>query len=779
MSISTVTVTWTEQDIGQAPLGGNITFTLNEPVSDATSGVDYRPVPKTYFFTSATGTSGALIANDDVTLQPAGSYYTITVAITGQAPYTFTSQILFANGGSQTLAFLQANAAVPAAQYQAYLPLPTGTPAAGQVPVVQADGSTQTAWGSGGGGGGGNVDSVTAADTSVVVGGTLSNPTVRTNTLDVIAADHPPAANWSNNSKKITSVANGSASTDAAAFGQIPTALPPDGTASGDLSGTYPGPSVAKIQGTAISSPPGGTTEFLRGDGTWAVPSGSGGAVSSVFGRTGAVAAQTGDYTAAQVGADASGAAAAAQAAAEAASDPAGSASTAQSNAETFATSAVGTETTRAEAAEALLAPKASPALTGSPTAPTQTTGDSSTKIATDAFVGSAVAAETARAEAAEALLAPLAGAAFTGPVSVTESAAAGGVLTVVNSHTTPASPTAGYIAQSAADLVLGVSVTGDTVPRLTIDSNGKLAWGPGGSTATDTDLYRNGVATLKTDGALQTGGTLNAANGSLVVSTGAAAFAYASSGGQAVKVTNTTTAPTNPTTQLVAKSAADATLGVQVTGDTQQRILVDSNGKHTWGSGSAAGDVVLQRSAAGVLQLTTGQFSMNSQKITSVANGTASTDAAAFGQIPAALPPNGAAGGVLSGSYPNPGFATTPLPESGGTMTGWLAPAVAALTFGTTIALNAALGNAFALTLTASTGTLSNPTNPVDGQTIRVRVIQDATGGRTLAFGTAYDFGAAGAPTLSTAASKVDILGFEYVASLSKWCYLGAGLGF
>lgn len=44
---------------------------------------------------------------------------------------------------------------------------------------------------------------------------------------------------------------------------------------------------------------------------------GSGGAVASVFGRTGAVAAQTGDYTAAQVGADASGAAAAAQTAAQ------------------------------------------------------------------------------------------------------------------------------------------------------------------------------------------------------------------------------------------------------------------------------------------------------------------------------------------------------------------------------------------------------------------------------------------------------------------------------
>jgi hypothetical protein len=69
----------------------------------------------------------------------------------------------------------------------------------------------------------GGVSSVTAADTSVVIGGTGTAPTVRTGTLDVIAADHPPAANWSNNGHKITSLANGASAQDAAAFGQVPT----------------------------------------------------------------------------------------------------------------------------------------------------------------------------------------------------------------------------------------------------------------------------------------------------------------------------------------------------------------------------------------------------------------------------------------------------------------------------------------------------------------------------------------------------------------------------
>jgi hypothetical protein len=55
---------------------------------------------------------------------------------------------------------------------------------------------------------------------------------------------------------------------------------------------------------TGGSTYPGGTTEFLRADGTWDVPPGGGsGSVNSVFGRTGIVVAQTGDYTSTQVGA--------------------------------------------------------------------------------------------------------------------------------------------------------------------------------------------------------------------------------------------------------------------------------------------------------------------------------------------------------------------------------------------------------------------------------------------------------------------------------------------
>lgn len=64
--------------------------------------------------------------------------------------------------------------------------------------------------------------SVAADDSSVTIGGTAANPTIVTGRLDQIAAAHPTGANWSNNGFKITGLANGTAATDAAAFGQIP-----------------------------------------------------------------------------------------------------------------------------------------------------------------------------------------------------------------------------------------------------------------------------------------------------------------------------------------------------------------------------------------------------------------------------------------------------------------------------------------------------------------------------------------------------------------------------
>lgn len=80
------------------------------------------------------------------------------------------------------------------------------------------------------------------------------------------------------------------------------------------------------------------------------------------------------------------------------------------------------------------------------------------------------------------------------------------------------------------------------------------------------------------------------------------------------------------------------------------------------------------------------------------------------------------------------------------------------ALTDGANIAVNALNSNVFTVTL-GGNRTLDNPTNLAAGQTFMFIITQDGTGSRTLSYGTAYDFGAEGAPTLTTAAGKVDVI--------------------
>src|ERR1017187_4911430 len=109
-------------------------------------------------------------------------------------------------------------------------------------------------------------------------------------------------------------------------------------------------------------------------------------------------------------------------------------------------------------------------------------------------------------------------------------------------------------------------------------------------------------------------------------------------------------------------------------------------------------------------------------------------------------------------------------------TVTGRIVSTPSALTItGAAVATNSALSNYFYVTLdhTAST-TVSNPTNAVDGTTIEYEFTQDSSGTNLISWGTNFDFGTSTAPTLSTTAAKVDLIGFRYSSRLTKWMYQG-----
>lgn len=87
------------------------------------------------------------------------------------------------------------------------------------------------------------------------------------------------------------------------------------------------------------------------------------------------------------------------------------------------------------------------------------------------------------------------------------------------------------------------------------------------------------------------------------------------------------------------------------------------------------------------------------------------------------------------------------------------------ALTDAATITPVLSAASNFHVTL-AGNRTLANPTGQVAGQAGRILIKQDATGGRTLAFGSNWLFSGGSDPVLSTAALAADMLCYDVQAS-------------
>lgn len=95
----------------------------------------------------------------------------------------------------------------------------------------------------------------------------------------------------------------------------------------------------------------------------------------------------------------------------------------------------------------------------------------------------------------------------------------------------------------------------------------------------------------------------------------------------------------------------------------------------------------------------------------------------------------------------------------------------VVSLTYAATVTTDAMAGDIFDLTLTGNV-TIANPTNPVDGKTIRFRIRQDGTGSRTVTLGNKFVIPSSATSPLpfSTAANAMDVLAATYHAGRDAW---------
>jgi hypothetical protein len=114
-----------------------------------------------------------------------------------------------------------------------------------------------------------------------------------------------------------------------------------------------------------------------------------------------------------------------------------------------------------------------------------------------------------------------------------------------------------------------------------------------------------------------------------------------------------------------------------------------------------------------------------------------------------------------ITGGTPAAGHVLT---SDASGLAGWQSPAtparVVALTDAANIAVDGGLGNVFTVTL-GGDRLFNNPTNLAANALYTFRISQDATGGRTANFGTAYHFPSGTVPTVSTTANKINVLVF------------------
>lgn len=234
------------------------------------------------------------------------------------------------------------------------------------------------------------------------------------------------------------------------------------------------------------------------------------------------------------------------------------------------------------------------------------------------------------------------------------------------------------------------------------------------------------------------------------------------------VRLTTTTTAPfsvyapNTPKMYLIWNSTAYAATiypaAVNTTVATGTGYTIAANTRQiVWTDGTTGFYAISSPSLTATADLSMGGF-----KITNVATPTTAGDALSYGG------PISATTGTFNADITGTIGITT---ASGGKFTFAHTDPVVVTFSATAMVFDCALSNVFTVNMTANVTVAPTYTNPKDGQTINIFLTQDATGSRTITWGSSVKI--AGGTTqgvLSTAANSVDLAVLTYRSATTFW---------
>jgi hypothetical protein len=227
--------------------------------------------------------------------------------------------------------------------------------------------------------------------------------------------------------------------------------------------------------------------------------------------------------------------------------------------------------------------------------------------------------------------------------------------------------------------------------------------------------------------------------------------FAVAPANGAAIRIYRTT-----DDSQTKATFFPGSSIRAQGLNDNFLQLLYVSQETQTFAASTDASSIQAQAvtavSIANSANTTATTALSTANAASTTANGIAATANSALTAAAAALDP--ADIGVTVQAF-DADTAKTDVAQS---FTAAQRGSITALTDGATITPDFAVANNYSVTL-AGNRTLANPTNLTAGQSGCIYITQDGTGSRTLAYGSAWDFGGGTVPTLTTTAAAVDVL--------------------